>query len=257
VNLDLQQFTTGWHCPPDEVCARIIHGRGGEAFVQLRVDLGVLQMFLDGRPDGERYHGHACALEYVQRERRARRAPKGADWQELQRELSQLNYRRLALCAIVEDADRRHHPEAAGPACARAARDIEDCLTILRLLEQQDESLRVSPALRATLLFCRARVLAKARILEQRIEEAIEAIERGVAELDEFLAGNGLDEETRQHDAGITLLRDMARNLRAEHSVGKTLREKLDEAVAAEDFEAAARLRDQLRRRSPDPQSGL
>ena len=42
---------------------------------------------------------------------------------------------------------------------------------------------------------------------------------------------------------------EMEQALRDKHSIGTTLREQLDSAVAAEDYETAARIRDALRRR--------
>jgi len=44
-------------------------------------------------------------------------------------------------------------------------------------------------------------------------------------------------------------LRKIEQSLRDEHGIEATLREQLDQAVANEDYEQAARLRDALRRR--------
>ena len=49
---DLTQMLNQWPFHPDVVLVRVISGDDGRSKVQLRVDLGVLQMEMDGRPDG-------------------------------------------------------------------------------------------------------------------------------------------------------------------------------------------------------------
>ena len=60
--------------------------------------------------------------------------------------------------------------------------------------------------------------------------------------------------DDRDHDSGespnpslIEQLRLFEQEIRKNFAVEKTLREQLDEAVAREDYEQAARLRDQIR----------
>ena len=52
MNLDLNTLIEGWNRAPGEIAARIVRGMDGADLVQLRVDLGVLQMYPAGRPDG-------------------------------------------------------------------------------------------------------------------------------------------------------------------------------------------------------------
>ena len=68
MGLDVKELMEGWDCPDGEVGARLIVGRDGPEVVQLRIELGVLQMTLDGRPDGLRYHGMTNVLEYIEHE---------------------------------------------------------------------------------------------------------------------------------------------------------------------------------------------
>ena len=55
-----------WPFEPDEVLVRIIPGDDGRSKVQLRVDLGMLQMEMDGRPDGFRPEGFESWLDYYE-----------------------------------------------------------------------------------------------------------------------------------------------------------------------------------------------
>ncbi|MCI0493167.1 MAG: UvrB/UvrC motif-containing protein [Planctomycetes bacterium] len=66
MQLDIDPILLGWQYRPDEVTVRIIEGDEGRRKVQLRLDLGVLQMEFDGRPDGRRIHGCESWLEYHQ-----------------------------------------------------------------------------------------------------------------------------------------------------------------------------------------------
>src|SRR3989304_427832 len=49
---DISNLLSEWKYEPDEVIVRIVPGNDGRSKIQLRVDLGILQMEMDGRPDG-------------------------------------------------------------------------------------------------------------------------------------------------------------------------------------------------------------
>ena len=65
-NLDLNDLLEGWPHEPGQVKARKILGRDGCEKIQLRIDLGLIQMELHGRPDGHRPHGFESLLHYHQ-----------------------------------------------------------------------------------------------------------------------------------------------------------------------------------------------
>lgn len=251
MTLDLCELTADWHCPAGEIVARMVVGRDGEELLQLRVDLGVMQMFPDGRPDGIRYRGMASVQEYIRHERRLGREVSPEDWRELERELFQINYRRLALSSLLEDCLGRNDVGAATGHVGRALRDIETCLECLRVAAECDGGGLGSGcfALRPTLTFHRGRLAVQAQIITEHYEEAVEEAGRGADELDRVLAELGLDEEQRGQDPGVVFLRGLERRVRREYAIRSTLRERLAEAVENEDFEAAARLRDELRQR--------
>ena len=50
-------------------------------------------------------------------------------------------------------------------------------------------------------------------------------------------------------DAMVQQLRKIEQQIRDEHGIKATLREQLDQAVAKEEYETAARLRDALKKR--------
>jgi protein-arginine kinase activator protein McsA len=56
-------------------------------------------------------------------------------------------------------------------------------------------------------------------------------------------------EEQMEEDGMVQQLRRMEESLRQMHNIEATLREQLEKAVANEEYETAARLRDALKRR--------
>jgi hypothetical protein len=249
MSLDLNELTASWVCPPDSIGARLILGRDGAQLVQLRIDLGLLQMFPDGRPDSQRYHGLPTVLDFIQHEVRVGAEVADADWNEIQRELHQFNYRRLALQALAEPAVRSGDRERALPLLWRAARDIEHCLSILRLLEEEQGGAGQHVTLIPRLVFERGRTRARLRWSEGRFDEAVDEAEDGRRALSSVLARVGFDAEAREQDSGVVYLRELAERLRRDYGVRQTLRERLNTAIEQEDFESAARLRAEIQQR--------
>ena len=229
----------------------MVVGRDGAELLQLRVDLGLMQMFPDGRPDGSRYHGLSGVLEYARHEMRLGREISAEDWREFERELYQINYRRLALASLAEEALGRNDIESAKAHLYRARRDIDTCLEHTEFAEDcgGDVLNAGSMALRPTLVFHRGRLSAQLRIAEQRYEDAVEEAATAADDLSAMLEELGLDDDQRAEDPGVLFLRDLEHRLRREYDIPATLRERLAAAIEAEDFETAASLRDELNKR--------
>ena len=61
---DITPILAGWEHDPDEAAqVRIIAGDDGRDKIQMRIDLGLLQMEMSGRPDGQRPEGLESLLE--------------------------------------------------------------------------------------------------------------------------------------------------------------------------------------------------
>src|SRR5437667_3185531 len=63
---DLDALLRDWEFKPGMVQARRVRARNGREVIQVRVDLGMLQIETEGRPDGDRPHGFATYFEYLQ-----------------------------------------------------------------------------------------------------------------------------------------------------------------------------------------------
>ena len=98
---DIDEAFQGWpsNTDPGGVVAREIVARDGRKVLQILIELGILQMETEGRPDGVRPHGYPTYLDYLKN----RHSAKKEGWKltpeqavEIDREFSQFNHRRVA-----------------------------------------------------------------------------------------------------------------------------------------------------------------
>src|SRR5208282_2346725 len=64
MSFDISALLDQWDYQPGQVLVRKFPGKDGQEKIQLRVDLGLLQMNAKGRPDGKRPFGRESLLEY-------------------------------------------------------------------------------------------------------------------------------------------------------------------------------------------------
>ncbi|MBM4154465.1 MAG: hypothetical protein FJ221_05490 [Lentisphaerae bacterium] len=243
MSLDLQSITQGWDYQPGRVIARWVTGGDGVRRVQLRVDLGVLQMELDGRPDGRRPHGYESLLDFHRRiERTSTNAPRvrlsAAECGELQQEAVQYYYRYLAFAAL-------EHTDG-------LLRDTEHNLEIIRLIQRLAPDETVSWQFVQFFPYVRmmnAQARAQKMLDDGSPEEAERLVTSSIEEIRTFAREHGLPTEPARMGELHTLEEFRARILaRRPVSPAEKMRAEMAEAIAAEDYERAAALRDELRR---------
>src|SRR5207248_1357398 len=110
MSLDLNTILKDWPHEPGAIKVRKIIGLDGREKLQLRIDLGVLQMEMSGRPDGVRPHGCESLLAYHQL-KAAHAVGRGENYEltteqcaELQQEGIQYYHRYLSLFQINDFA---------------------------------------------------------------------------------------------------------------------------------------------------------
>ena len=86
------------------------------------------------------------------------------------------------------------------------------------------------------------------QIVDDNAEAAIGAINSGLDSLKNIFAQHDLEEHFEDDDL-VARLVELREQLRDQFDVGKTLQERLADAVASEQYEDAARLRDELAKR--------
>src|SRR5882757_4415233 len=66
MDFDISPLLDHWQYNSGQVFVRKFKGKDGKEKIQLRVDLGLLQMNAEGRPDGKRPYGHNSLFDYYQ-----------------------------------------------------------------------------------------------------------------------------------------------------------------------------------------------
>jgi hypothetical protein len=245
---DIDEALDGWPYDPEpgEVVARRIRARNGREVLQIRIELGLIQMEVDGRPDGVRPHECASYLAYL--DQRSKASGKRAGWamsaehcSEADREFAQYYHRRVAWLSLQ--------------AYDRALIDADHTLALMDFVRghaKDTEYVAAHERFRGLVLFHRTQAAAALALERRKPDEAIDAVRDGIARITAFHQAWVADVERDEtpNESLIEQLRVLEVEIRKNFSVEKTLREQLDEAVADEDYELAARLRDQIRARS-------
>lgn len=229
-----------WPYDPDGPAVRLVKGADGRDLIQVRLDLGILQMEVSGRPDGEKPGGAATLLDDL-----SRRELSEADFEltddvsdEIDREFVQFYHRRIAWLRLqkfdlaVRDAN---HTLALMDFCKAHSQD-EDWT------EQHEQH-------RAFVLFHRTQAAAMEAIGQQKVEQAVEFIEQGLDEIRNTFEEMGW-EDFFEEDELVERLREFKHSLCEDFSIPKTLEQQLSDAVASEQYELAALLRDKLARKN-------
>jgi hypothetical protein len=205
-------------------------------------------MEVGGRPDGTRPHGFATYLDYLLYRAAGRGlAPggKASSWvmsrdhcAAADREFVQFYHRREAWLAL-----QRYD---------RALRDADHTLALMDFVRRHgmDEDYIAShERFRGLVLFHRTRAAAAMALERRRPDEAVDVVREGIERLNDHHKHWADEHEFSEvpNPSLVEQLHVLAGEIRKNFSVDKTLREQLDEAVAEEDYERAAVLRDQLR----------
>lgn len=243
MSADLNSILGDWPYNPSSINARWIISHGGKRLVQLRLDLGVLQMEVEGRPDGQRPYNHESLLEYYLEREEAEGVDLAAfeigasACAELQQEAAQYYYRYISLYALRDldgvIADTDHNIGI----LELVSRHVEDDDLVWQLLQ-------FYPYIR----MMNARAVAEKAAEEHAYDDAIVALEEGIEDIRNFWRDEG-DEEDEEESREIELLTDLLSDLRGSRPRSQTdlLQDELSRAIATENYERAATLRDALR----------
>lgn len=238
----IDDILQGWKYEADEVSVRIVPGLDKRDVMQMRVDMGVLQLEITGRPDGQRPDGYETYLDLLLAE--ALHAGDGfvmseEHCREADREFVQFYHRRICWLALRRYSD-----------AVRDATHTLDMMDFCRRHSPDEEWTMTHEQYRPFVLFHRTQADALAALErdDDGAELAIHAINQGLDNLKSFFEQYELDERF-EDDELVNRLVELRESVRERFEVGRTLFEQLDEAVAKEQYELAARLRDQLRQR--------
>lgn len=225
--------------------------KDGVEKIQLRVDLGLLQMNAAGRPDGKRPSGHPSLLELFQ-DRLQKHMAENDDSDEgfslseddcgrLQLEILQYHHRYLCLLQLQDFEG--------------ASRDARHNLAVFEFAERYAESEELAWSLKQFqphVLMVLARARASQALEDGNYDMAISRVEEGLSRLRNFYHSHGKSDMEEQ-SGEIRSLEVWLDKIRSDRPLtSRELLEKaLADAVQNEDYEKAAEMRDALRNLSP------
>jgi len=249
---DLRSVTDDWPYEPGQINVRKIRGVDNRIKIQMRVDLGVLQMEVEGRPDGRRPYDHDSFLMYQLERVEAHQRRNGTDLgfaldeeecREIREEALQYYQRYLANFvleeyeAVVRDTKRNLD---AIDLCAKYASEEDDRYS----LEQY----------RPYIVMMNVRSKALRAIQTSAYRTALAHVETGLKAIKEVYQRFGEPKAYRM-SGEVQILKALRREIRKHLPADpvRKIQRKLNRAVAEERYEEAARLRDELEtlRRKP------
>lgn len=265
---DISNTLEGWEYDPDQISVRIVPGDDGREKVQLRLDLGLLQMEFDGRPDGRRIEGCASWLDYYQRkqgEHDSRNPDQAAfvleteDCSRLLREGVQYYHRYISFWHL-----ERYE------LCARDTTRNLRLFSFVREHARHTKDKLQFDQWRPYVTMMHARAVATPLVGLRDYRAALGAIAAAIESIRDFLKEYDQLQNAENCSELVYLLRwrdeiaskEQGRQTEEPYSPLARLKAELEMAVNEERFEDAARLRDTIRQHSrggpaPGPSSAL
>lgn len=243
-SVDLRKLLRDWPYDSDDD-ARITRGDDERQILQVRTPMGIEQYELDDRPDGERPHGRATALDFYLEKLEAARAADEADaftlshdeCTELFSEGTLFYFRYVRLFQLKD--------------WARAIRDTNRNLRVFDFIKRhagREEDRTFLEKWRPYVIRINVSAAAMLELEKQAYDQALRLTQEGIETIEQL---EEIDDETFafERDRSIGALRDLAAQIQKNRPISplEQLERQLRRAIERQEFERAARLRDRIR----------
>jgi hypothetical protein len=247
MNFDISHLLEQWDYQPGTAAVRRFTGKDGVEKIQVRLDLGMLQMNREGRPDGKRPLGHASLFDSYQMKLLKHVAAndgndsgfrlKAEDCAKLQFEALQYYQRHNCLWQLEDYAG--------------VVRDTERNIAVCDFAQKHAENEELAWSLqqfRPQLLMMHTRALGAEALRTDDYPGAIQLIEDGMNRIREFYRENSRQEMIDQ-SGELSSLKLWLEEISTKRPLSEKekLEQALHDAVNNEDYEKAAQMRDALR----------
>ena len=242
MSLDLNDLLRDWPHEPGMIKVRKILGTDGTEKIQLRIDLGLIQMETSGRPDGQEPHDFESLLEYHRM--KARRTEKKGekyvlspeDVGELQQEGIQYYHRYISFFQLSEYLG--------------VIRDTQRNLDMFEFVSshaEREELVASVEQFTPYVLMMNTRAKASIEIERENFPGAIAKIEDGLEKIRAF-HGETDNPEAVTNSPELGFLSEWLEEIKARTPLTKLekMQREMDRAIAAEAYEKAAELRDAI-----------
>ena len=233
----LDHLLVDWPFAAGNILVRQMQGADGRDVLQMRVDMGIIQMEQTKRPDGvqpkgfDTYYDYLVSLSFEEGE--SFQLDEGR-CNEIEREFYQFYHRRVCWLTL------KRYPEA--------AKDAQHTLVLMDFSSSfapDPEWALVHEQYRPFVMFHKIQSLALIQLEESKPERGIHEIDNGLEVLAEVFKKHDASEHFDE-DAFVIKLREMRSSIIEHYELGPTLAEQLAEAIAEEQYELAAELRDRM-----------
>lgn len=243
MSLDLNDLLRDWPHEPGMIKVRKILGSDGKEKLQLRIDLGLIQMETKGRPDGVEPHDCESLLEY-HRGRANRKEKRGDTFNlsaeevgEMQQEGIQYYHRYISLfqigdyIGVIRDTQR----------------NLEMFSFVTKYAEREEFSASVEQ-FTPYVLMMNTRAKASIEIEREDFAAAVLKIEAGMEKIRTFYESVE-NPEASANSPELGFLSEWLEEVRAKQPLTKLekMQREMDKAIAAEAYERAAELRDAIK----------
>jgi len=245
---DLSAILKAWHYnPTDEKSnVRVVVSGDGHLKVQLRVRFGILELYADGCPET----GGESELDRLRRELASHRARKGSEqdfsinaMRTAQASQELMDYYQRRVCFFLV-ADYR-----------RAMRDAEHNLELMAMLKKYSSDRGAAfrhDRYRAFVIMDRARAAAMLAVEQDDVDRAVSEIDEAMTAIEDFYREYS-QEQLIESSRELEILRELKEDLRRDYNIPlsdservEALKEEQARAIAREQYEKAARLRDEI-----------
>lgn len=242
---DIGPILKNWKYTPNDINVRIIDGVDGRQKLQMRLDLGILQMELDGRPDGKRPHRFDSFLSYYESKVKLAQSEGGSskkfrltpvDCLRLQQEAIQFYHRYLALMKLGD------YP--------RVVRDTGRNLRVFDFVTKYADNEDIEWSFnqyRPYVVMMNSRALASISLEKNNYPEALKIIQNAIDTINKIYDEN--EDRLGDERFEVEFLEKWAEELaeKKPESKQEKLSKALAEAIRKEEYELAAKLRDDIR----------
>jgi len=243
-NKDISDILNDWEFDPEVLNVRRIEGKNGKDKIQLRLDLGLLQMEAEGRPDGQHPHGFDNYLDFLQSEQRAaEQSDSGGqfelnpeDLRDLQQESIQYYHRYLCFAELGDHEsvirDTAHNMEAL-EFVQEFAPDEENAWAFMQYYPY------------VKMMHTQAKV--QLALEHEAYSNALKDIDASIQDIQNFNEHWGV-QDTQESTKEIRMLEEWRETVMEKKPLSKSekLKADLEEAIQLERYEDAARIRDKL-----------
>lgn len=241
-----------WPFDPMNVNVRMLETRQ-RTILQMRIDMGILQMEIEGRPDGYNPYGATSYFEFLKKQ-----SAKSGDETfeldeehclEIDREFVQFYHRRVCWLQLKE--------------FQRAVDDADHTLGLMdfcKIHSPDDEWTFSHERYRPFVIYHRTQAAALGFMADEdnvenaEPEKAIEEINRGLDTLKALFVEHEAEDQFDEDELVVRLI-EFQTSIRESYDVGLTLNERLAKAIADEDYEKAAQLKEEAETRVADAAS--